>query len=171
MVNVARKIGNQPACLANNQYSRSRIPWLQPEFPITIISPARHHTKIQGSGTGAAHTMRSQSEFAAGGNIMAIASLVCGGTRGEETERHTFDLRNMDLLISKICAAPTACRKKLARPWIEDDSRNRLAVLDQSDRHGEHRKSVREIRGSVERIHVPNVTRGRGSDATTLFGD
>ncbi len=79
--------------------------------------------------------------------------------------------RDVNPLAVQIRAFSARRREHFVADGIEHDARDRLAVLGEADRDGEAGIAVREVRGAVERIHVPAVFRARRSRPAAFFGD
>ena len=65
--------------------------------------------------------------------------------------------------------APASAREHLIASGIDDHAADQLAGAFQRQRHVEHRKSVREVGGAVERIDVPAIF-GRSCVAAAFLG-
>ena len=63
------------------------------------------------------------------------------------------------------------CRKELVSGGIEDDSCNYVVVAREPQRNAEHWKSMSEIRGAIEWIHIPDVLAGALRSGSFLADD
>src|ERR1700690_1747706 len=144
---------------------------MKAKFPKAFEAATRHRAQIERSGAVAPHAVRAQRKFPVILDIDAAGAHVRGKSRGDEACGKLFNWRNMDALLAEICTLAAHRRKKLIAHWIVNNTDQRLAILHQTNRNGEARITVREIRGAVERVHMPAILRTGGRAAASLLRD
>ena len=143
---------------------------MQAEFPERLEAAARDRAEIERRGTVTADSVRAQGEFPVVIDVRAALALVRGEACGHEAVGQFFDGRDVNLLTVQISAFSTRSRKHFLADWIKHNPRDRPAFFGEANRDGEAGVAVREVRGAVERVHVPAIFRARRSVATSLFG-
>src|SRR5277367_1344250 len=104
-------------------------------------------------------------------DVQIVAALVRGKTGGHQADGHAFGVGNVDWFFIEEGALTAGCRKKFARDRVEHHGYERNSIFEQRDGNREAGIAVREIRGAIERVHVPFVTRSGGGAAGAFFGD
>src|SRR5436309_6095987 len=150
-------VGNLASRFLHDQHTRRRIPRIEVELPKSIETPAGNTAQIKCSRSGAPHSMRAQSDLMIKENIRILVPLMTGETGRHQTLRQIVRLGNMNALLVQIRAASFFSGKEFVASGIVDHPLNHLPLVLQRHRDTEHRKTMREIRGSVERIDVPAV--------------
>ena len=99
---------------------------------------------------------------------MPLARRKAGG------DQRVFDARRLGhvnaLVVQKRARAALRRVNISSRSRIEDHAGDQFARALQRQSHVEHRKSVREIRGAIQRIDVPAIF-GRSFVPAAFFGD
>src|SRR5437667_12381581 len=90
-------------------------------------------------------------------NIRILVPLMARETGGHQALRQIVGFGNMNALLVQIRATSLFGDKKFVASGIVDHSCDHLPLVLQRHRDTEHRKAVREIGGSVERIDVPAI--------------
>src|SRR5438445_11539627 len=88
-------------------------------------------------------------------NIRILVPLMAGETGGHQALRQIVCFGSMNALLVQIRATSFFGGKKFVARGIVDKSRNHLPLVLQRHRDAEHRKAMREIRGSIERLDIP----------------
>ncbi len=75
---ISLEVGYFPASLVYDEYSRRRIPGIQIEFPETFEASCRYRAQIQCGRTGAADSMRSQSDLMIKEDVWIFVAFMTG---------------------------------------------------------------------------------------------
>src|SRR5436189_4131300 len=150
-------VGNLDSRLLHDEHARCRIPRIEVEFPEPVETPAGDTAQVKCSRSGAPHSMRAQSDLMIEKNIRILVPLMAGETGGHQALRQIVGFGNMNTLLVQIRAASFFGGKKFVASGIVDHPRNHLPLVLQRHRDTEHRKAMREIRGSIERIDIPAI--------------
>src|SRR6266481_6625185 len=164
MIRLAGEIGDHSAGFLHPQHPRRRVPGLQAKFPESFEAAGRDSAKIQGSRSVAPHAVRSKRETCVISDVRLLAALIRRKSCDEQARSQRVYLRNVYRFVVEVRAFATRRREHFSTHWIKNNADNRLAIFEQSDRDAEAWISVREIRGAIERIDVPAISRfSRGS--------
>src|SRR5205807_10604082 len=102
------------------------------------------------SRSGAPHSMRAQSDLMIEENIRILVPHMAGETGGYQTLRQIVGFGNMNALLVQIRTTSFFRGKKFVASGIVDHSCDHLPLVLQRHRDAEHRKAMREIRGSIQ---------------------
>ena len=81
-----------------------------------------------------------------------------------------FAVRDVNAPLVQVRAGTSLCREHLVPRGVVDYTRDHFAGSLQAERDVVDREAVREVRGPVQRIHIPAILRGTGVSAA-LFRD
>ncbi len=101
----------------------------------------------------------SQRETRVVSDVRVLAALIGRKSRDDQARSQRVDRRNVNRLVVEVRAFAARRREQFSAHWIKNNADNRLAIFEQSNRDGKARIAVREIRGAVERIDVPAISR------------
>src|SRR5256886_7089366 len=161
-------VGTLASRFLHDHHPRRRIPRIEVELPKSIETPAGNTAQIKCSRSGAPHSMRTQSDLMIEKNIRILMPLMARETGRDQALRQIVDFGNMNALLVQIRATSFFGGKKFVASGIVDHSCDHLPLVLQRHRDTEHRKAVREIRGSVERIDIPAILAARVNKALFL---
>src|SRR2546429_8099248 len=164
----AAHVGNLASRFLHDEHTRRRIPRIEVELPKSIETPASHTAQVKCSRSGAPHSMRAQSDLMIEENIRILVPLMARETGGHQALRQIVCFGSMNALLVQIRATSFFGGKKFVASGIVDHSRNHLPLVRQRHRDAEHRKAMREIRGSIERIDIPAILAARVNKALFL---
>src|SRR5579862_1061496 len=158
------------AGLANQQNSRSHVPRIEAEFPKKIEAATGDICEIDCGSSRAAHTMRKHRELIVEMHVHVLMPLAGGEAGGGERILDPFRAGDVNAAVIKKRTRARFGAEYFVACRIDNYAADQLTRALQCECHVEHRKSVREVGGAVERIDVPAIF-GRSRVPAALLRD
>src|SRR5690242_13236710 len=148
-------VADAAARFADQENSRRHVPGVQAELPERVEAPSGDVRQVDRRRTGAAHAVRSHRYLVIEMDVDVVMPLPAGKAGGSETVRQALRLRYLNPVIVQPGAGAALGAEHFAPDRVENHACDHFTRPLQAERHVEHRKAVREIRGAVQRVHVP----------------
>ena len=159
------------ARFANQQHSRGHVPGIQAELPEQIQPPAGDISEIDRRRAGAPHAVRKHGELIVEMHVYVLMPLARREARGRQ---RIFDPRRAGDMNARAVQERAGARfraEHFIAGGIDDHAADQFARALQRESDVEHRESVSEVGGAVQRIDIPAILGGSRVPAAFLGDD
>jgi hypothetical protein len=158
------------AGLLNDQDAAGDVPGVEPLFPEAVEPPGGDVAHIERGRPEPAHGARLREEAAEQPeHLLELLLHRIGEARHEQRVNQSGGGRDADGLAVQERAASAYGREQLVACRIVHGADAQLAVHFERDRRAEERQAVGEVRGAIEGIADPAVTRSFARAGTAEF--
>ena len=101
--------------------------------------------------------MTMQRDLVIEKDVRILVPLVAGKPRSQQRLRQIRDFGNMDALSIQISSASPFGGKQFVARGIVNHASHHSSLMFEPQRYTKYRKAMREIGGSIQRVHIPAI--------------
>ena len=160
------KVGHPPSSFLDNEHARGRVPGVEVELPESVETSASHAAEVKRCRARSTDSVRVQRNLMVEKDIRILMALMAWESGRHQAFCQVRRPRDMDSLLIQVSAASLFRREQFIPRGIVNHSSDPIPFVLQSHRNAKHRETMREVRGSVQRVNVPAVIAARVLEPT-----